>query len=91
MFHEQVSNHLKLLSESLQPDPGRETSVSIKFSGNRNLCPVPGTLYNKNTLETFKTLDRRALFNLEVQKVSIDNLLLILCFPSKVEVLCLYW
>lgn len=72
MFHEQVSNHLKLLSESLQPDPGRETSVSIKFSGNRNLCPVPGILYNMNTLDTFKALDRRALFNLEVQKIWED-------------------
>lgn len=72
MFHEQVSNPLKLLSESLQPDPSSETSVSIKFSGNRNLCPVPGILYNMNTLDNFKALDRRAMFNLEVQKIWED-------------------
>eukprot|EP01018_Ginkgo_biloba_P000196 Gb_18972 [translate_table: standard] len=62
----------KLLFESLPPDPGGETSVSMKFSGNRNRCPVPGILYNTNTQETFNALDRQALFKLEVEKIWED-------------------
>ncbi|KAH9309940.1 hypothetical protein KI387_037851 [Taxus chinensis] len=70
--HAQVSNHLKLLSDSLPPDNGEETSASVKFLGNRNLCPVPGILYNTNTLESFKALDRHSLLNLEVEKIWED-------------------
>ncbi|GLJ38595.1 hypothetical protein SUGI_0786970 [Cryptomeria japonica] len=70
--HGQVSNHLKLLSESLLPHNGEETSASVNFLGNRNLCPVPGILYNTNTLESFKALDRQTLLNLEAEKIWED-------------------
>ncbi|GLJ48709.1 hypothetical protein SUGI_1027260 [Cryptomeria japonica] len=70
--HGQVSNHLKLLSESLLPHNGEETSASVYFLGNRNLCPVPGILHNTNTLESFKALDRQTQLNLEAKKIWED-------------------
>eukprot|EP00252_Welwitschia_mirabilis_P026079 TRINITY_DN8374_c0_g1_i1.p1 TRINITY_DN8374_c0_g1~~TRINITY_DN8374_c0_g1_i1.p1 ORF type:complete len:590 (-),score=92.26 TRINITY_DN8374_c0_g1_i1:893-2662(-) len=66
--HGQVSNHLKLLSESIHISSEGEGA----FSGNRNLCPVPGVLYNTNTLESFKAIDRNALFKKEVTKIWDD-------------------
>ncbi|PKU72496.1 Ubiquitin-like modifier-activating enzyme atg7 [Dendrobium catenatum] len=65
--HPQVPNPLKLMAESLPDDP-----LQLVI-GNRNKCPVPGTLYNTNTLESFRALDKDALLKMEARKVkSLD-------------------
>ncbi|KAJ0971757.1 hypothetical protein J5N97_019716 [Dioscorea zingiberensis] len=66
-----VSNHLNLLSESL-PDPVKNASPLETHLGNRNKCPVPGILYNTNTLEGFKELDRDNLLQIEANKILAD-------------------
>lgn len=38
--------------------------------GNRTRCPVPGILYNTNTLEGFQALDKQSLLRAEARKVS---------------------
>lgn len=67
--HPQVSKHLTLLSESLPPDPSEQLPSLGMSRGNRNKCPVPGILYNTNTLESFHALDKRSLLNMEAKKV----------------------
>ncbi|KAJ6416700.1 hypothetical protein OIU84_002550 [Salix udensis] len=57
--HSRVSNHLTLLAESLPTDKNGQSSMPALSRGNRNRCPVPGTLYNTNTLETFHALDKK--------------------------------
>ncbi|KAL9346537.1 hypothetical protein Peur_061390 [Populus x canadensis] len=57
--HSQVSNHLTLLAESLPTDENDQSSMPAISRGNRNRCPVPGALYNTNTLEAFHSLDKR--------------------------------
>ncbi|KFK31511.1 hypothetical protein AALP_AA6G122200 [Arabis alpina] len=64
--HAQVSNTLALHSESLPSD--EEQSLI----GNRNKCPVPGTLYNTNTIESFKKLDKQSLLEAEANKIWED-------------------
>ncbi|OVA09199.1 UBA/THIF-type NAD/FAD binding fold [Macleaya cordata] len=73
--HPQVSNHLTLLPESLPPEPGEESSSSAAAAvsrGNRNRCPVPGTLYNTNTLESYYALDKQSLLKAEARKIWED-------------------
>ncbi|XP_074565734.1 ubiquitin-like modifier-activating enzyme atg7 [Curcuma longa] len=70
--HSEVSNRLALLAESLPPDPKQLESPLERVHGNRNRCPVPGTLYNMNTLESFKALDRVSLLKIEAQKIWDD-------------------
>lgn len=68
--HAQVPNHLTLLAESFPPElcnPSLSEDTVIR--GNRNRCPVPGVLYNTNTLESFHALDKQSLLKAEVKKV----------------------
>lgn len=67
--HSQVPNPLKLTADSL-PDDTSEQSTT--FQSNRNKCPVPGTLYNTNTLESFHSLDKGALLKAEAKKIFDD-------------------
>ncbi|KAL3643503.1 Autophagy protein 7 [Castilleja foliolosa] len=71
--HYQVSNHLTLLSESL-PSESSEHSFKPVIRGNRNRCPVPGILYNTNTLEGFQALDKQSLLKAEARKIWEDIL-----------------
>ncbi|KAJ6842150.1 ubiquitin-like modifier-activating enzyme atg7 [Iris pallida] len=70
--HTQVSNHLTLLAESLPPEPSEQSSLRETSHGNRNRCPVPGTLLNTNTLESFHALDRESLLRMEGKKIFED-------------------
>ncbi|XP_008791400.1 ubiquitin-like modifier-activating enzyme atg7 [Phoenix dactylifera] len=70
--HAQVSNHMTLLAESLPHDPTMWSSPSEMTRGNRNRCPVPGILYNTNTLESFHALDRESLLKMEAKKILED-------------------
>ncbi|KAG9159473.1 hypothetical protein Leryth_011021 [Lithospermum erythrorhizon] len=67
--HQQVSNHLTLLSESLPLDSTEISQAPDLSRGNRNKCPVPGVLYNTNTLEGFKALDKQSLLKAEAGKI----------------------
>lgn len=67
--YRQVSNHLTLLSESLPPEHGEQSQWNLRSKGNRNRCPIPGTLYNTNTLEAFHALDKQSLIKEEAKKV----------------------
>ncbi|VFR02264.1 unnamed protein product [Cuscuta campestris] len=69
--HHQVANHLTLLAESLPPERGENLSHQ-RSQGNRNRCPVPGTLYNTNTLEAFRALDKQSLIKTEAKKIWDD-------------------
>jgi ubiquitin-like modifier-activating enzyme ATG7 len=66
--HPQVSNHLTLLSESLPLD--EQSLIASTSHGNRNKCPVPGILYNTNTVESFNKLDKQSLLKAEANKVN---------------------
>lgn len=70
--HPQVSNHLTLLAESLPSELSEESSTAATSRGNRNRCPVPGILYNTNTIESFHALDKRSLLNAEAKKIWDD-------------------
>ncbi|KAL0305645.1 UNVERIFIED_CONTAM: Ubiquitin-like modifier-activating enzyme atg7 [Sesamum radiatum] len=67
--HNQVSNHLTLLAESLPPESSEQLFMPAISRGNRNRCPVPGILYNTNTLEGFQALDKQSLIRAEAGKV----------------------
>ncbi|XP_010481518.1 PREDICTED: ubiquitin-like modifier-activating enzyme atg7 [Camelina sativa] len=68
--HPQVSNHLTLLSESLPLD--EQSLIASTSHGNRNKCPVPGIMYNTNTLESFNKLDKQSLLKAEANKIWDD-------------------
>lgn len=70
--HPQVPTPLKLTAESLSDDPREQTTSFQLVLGNRNKCPVPGTLYNTNTLEGFQSLDKDALLKVEAKKIFDD-------------------
>ncbi|CAI0557908.1 unnamed protein product [Linum tenue] len=70
--HSQVSNHLTLVAESLPADEDEQSSVPAIASGNRNRCSVPGILYNTNTLEDFRALDKKSLLKQEAKKIWED-------------------
>lgn len=72
--HKQVPSHLTLLSESLPSEDQKQSSSlpAILNQGNRNRCPVPGILYNTNTLEGFNALDRVSLLETEAKKIWDD-------------------
>ncbi|KAF8409020.1 hypothetical protein HHK36_005092 [Tetracentron sinense] len=70
--HAQVSNHLTLLAESLPSDPSEQLSSPVLSRGNRNRCPVPGILYNTNTLESFHAIDKQSLLKAESKKIWED-------------------
>ncbi|KDP21082.1 hypothetical protein JCGZ_21553 [Jatropha curcas] len=70
--HSQVSNHLTLLAESLPSDESAQSSVPAVSGGNRNRCSVPGILYNTNTLEAYRALDRKILLKEEAKKIWED-------------------
>ena len=71
--HPQVSNHLTLLSsESLPSSSDEQSSTENTIHGNRNKCPVPGTLYNTNTVESFTKLDKQSLLKSEANKVCMS-------------------
>lgn len=70
--HYRVSNHVNILSESL-PSENCEHSPSASSSHtNRNRCAVPGTLYNTNTIEGFRQLDKQKLLKDEAEKIWDD-------------------
>lgn len=55
--------------ESLPPDLGiKDGPAEVPY--NRNRLPVPGTLYNTNTLESFNALDKRSLLRTAADKVN---------------------
>ncbi|KAM5587999.1 ubiquitin-like modifier-activating enzyme atg7 [Rosa sericea] len=70
--HSQVSNHLTLLAESLPSDSNEESSEPGVIRGNRNRCSVPGILYNTNTVEGFRALDKQELIKAEAKKIWED-------------------
>lgn len=70
--HSQVSNRLTLLGESLPPEPSAHSANTPLSSGNRNRCSIPGILYNTNTLESFKALDKQSLLMAEAKKIWED-------------------
>ncbi|EYU28077.1 hypothetical protein ABFS82_13G097300 [Erythranthe guttata] len=69
--HPHVSNHLTLVSESLPSESSEHFRPEI-IRGNRNRCPVPGILYNTNTLEGFQSLDKQSLLRAEARKIWED-------------------
>ncbi|PON73810.1 Ubiquitin-like modifier-activating enzyme Atg [Trema orientale] len=70
--HSQVSNHLTLLAESLPDESSDQSAVTATSQGNRNRCSVPGILYNTNTVESFRSLDKRSLLEEEAKKIWED-------------------
>lgn len=70
--HHKISNPVTLLSESLPPGVGDHSSISATNHGNRNRCPIPGIIFNTNTLEGFHALDRGSLLKAEANKVWDD-------------------
>ncbi|KAK7404257.1 hypothetical protein VNO78_05000 [Psophocarpus tetragonolobus] len=72
--HSQVSNHLTLLAESLASDSSETPLIPEPSRGNRNRSPIPGILYNTNTVESFHALDKHQLFNKEAAKIWDDIL-----------------
>ncbi|XP_047311019.1 ubiquitin-like modifier-activating enzyme atg7 [Impatiens glandulifera] len=66
-----VSNNLTLDAESLPPEPS-EQSVPLTSRSNRNKCSVPGVIYNTNTIESFRNLDRQSLLKAEAKKIWED-------------------
>lgn len=67
--HPQVPSHLQLLLESLPPDTTDMNDTAVEVHSNRNRLPVPGILYNTNTLESFQALDRQQLMSEATQQV----------------------
>jgi hypothetical protein len=67
--HPQVPSHLQLLLESLPPDTADMNDTAVEVHSNRNRLPVPGILYNTNTLESFQALDRQQLMSEATQQV----------------------
>lgn len=67
-----VSNHLTLLAESLPAESIEQSFMPAASSGNRNRCPLPGTIINTNTLEDFKALDKQSLMKAEARKVMFN-------------------
>lgn len=70
--HSQVSNHLTLLAESLPDESSDQSAVTATSQGNRNRCSVPGILYNTNTVESFRSLDKKSLLEDEAKKIWED-------------------
>lgn len=70
--HPQVSNHLTLIAESLPSESNEQSSTAATSGGNRNRCPVPGILYNTNTIESFHALDKKSLIKAEAKKIWDD-------------------
>ncbi|XP_021854907.1 ubiquitin-like modifier-activating enzyme atg7 isoform X1 [Spinacia oleracea] len=67
-----VSNHLNLLSESLPSETSENSPSTSSSHTNRNRCDVPGTLYNTNTIEGFRQLDKQKLLKEEAGKIWDD-------------------
>jgi len=67
--HPQVPSHLQLLLVSLPPDTTDMNDTAVEVHSNRNRLPVPGILYNTNTLESFQALDRQQLMSEATQQV----------------------
>ncbi|KAL2930902.1 Ubiquitin-like modifier-activating enzyme atg7 [Bienertia sinuspersici] len=70
--HSRVSNHLNLLSESLPPESSEHSPSTNTNHSNRNRCVVPGTLYNTNTIEGFRQIDKQQLLKEEAEKIWND-------------------
>jgi ubiquitin-like modifier-activating enzyme ATG7 len=70
--HPQVPSHLQLLLESLPPDTTDMNDTAVEVHSNRNRLPVPGILYNTNTLESFQALDRQQLMSEATQQIWDD-------------------
>ncbi|KAK9706772.1 hypothetical protein RND81_07G150700 [Saponaria officinalis] len=70
--HPKLSNQLTLLSESLPSESSELPSSTSSSHTNRNKCPVPGTLYNLNTMESFNDVDEQQLLKEEAEKIWAD-------------------
>ncbi|KAK8957811.1 Ubiquitin-like modifier-activating enzyme atg7 [Platanthera zijinensis] len=57
------------MAESLPNDASEQSTPLQSVNCNRNRCPVPGILYNTNTLDSFHTLAKNALPKAEAKKV----------------------
>jgi hypothetical protein len=73
--HPQVPNNLTLLAQSLPTELSEQSSTEATIHGNRNRCPVQGTLYNMNTIESFHALDKKNLLKEEAKKVPLQIVL----------------
>ncbi|BAB09318.1 ubiquitin activating enzyme E1-like protein [Arabidopsis thaliana] len=58
------------ITESLPLD--EQSLIASTSHGNRNKCPVPGILYNTNTVESFNKLDKQSLLKAEANKIWED-------------------
>ncbi|XP_078431565.1 thiF family protein [Wolffia australiana] len=71
--HHRISQRLILQAESLPEFAGDQQSARpVLPQRNRNRCPVPGVLYNTNTLESFHSIDKKNLLRLEAEKILLD-------------------
>ncbi|KAF3452098.1 hypothetical protein FNV43_RR08195 [Rhamnella rubrinervis] len=68
----EVPNHLTLIAESLPSESSEQSAVPTMTQGNRNRCSVPGILYNTNTIESFRALDKMSLLKAEAKKIWED-------------------
>lgn len=84
--HPKSPSHLQLLLESLPPDPGLVDGPT-EVSYNRNRLPVPGTLHNTNTLESFQALDRQSLMRATAQQVILRSSEHAIPMPFAIDVL----
>ena len=86
--HPRLSNRLTLLSESLPSENGELPSSTNSNHTNRNRCPVPGTLYNLNTMEGFNDLDEQKLMKEEAEKVHLHNHISYLLYMNLINLIC---
>jgi ubiquitin-like modifier-activating enzyme ATG7 len=66
-------SYLQLMMESLPPDPGVNTGPA-EAPYNRNRLPVPGTLHNTNTAESYNAVDKVTLLRTAADKVFVTTL-----------------
>eukprot|EP00249_Psilotum_nudum_P020672 c27801_g1_i1 orf=95-2290(+) len=70
--HSQIPSYLQLRFASLPSEIGQNIDYMGARFGHRNQCSMLGTLYNTNTEESFRTIDKQALLKTETQKVWDD-------------------
>ncbi|GAV57384.1 ThiF domain-containing protein [Cephalotus follicularis] len=70
--HTQVSNPLTIVAESFPSGTNKELAVPTISHGNRNRCLVPGIVYNTNTIEDFRKLEKQKLLKEEAKKIWED-------------------
>lgn len=64
--------------------PNRFSPVSRSAPTPAHCCPAVGTLFNTNTLESFKAADKKLLLEHAADEVSREEMLHVFCFPPSV-------